>query len=241
MEKFINKKKNPWLKIWKQKGNNLKSSRIEKILNSGGHDTPNGQFNKKNWFKHIQSLFKSIKLKKNSKILEYGCGAGAVLSYWYKKKYQLNGIDYSKTLITKGKKYFPKINFRVGEISSIDFFDTKFDLIFTHSVFQYFENYQYAKNLISKMLTKLNKKGYICILDVPNKDNERNFIKNRKKILGIKEYKKKYEKKKHLFYKKSFFKDFAKKNNLSIRIFDHFSSFNENSKFRYNVIFKSKL
>ena len=230
-----------WLKIWRQKGTDLNSSKIEKILNSGGHDTPNGQFNKKNWFKYIKSLFKDIKLKKNSEILEYGCGAGAVLSYWYDKKYRLYGIDYSKTLITKGKKYFPKIKFCVGEISSIDYFESKFDLIFTHSVFQYFENYQYAKNLISKMLTKLNKKGYICLLDVPNKDKEKNFIKSRKGALGIKEYKKKYEKNKHFFYKKSFFKDFAKKNNLSIRIFDHFSSFNENSKFRYNVILKSKL
>jgi cyclopropane fatty-acyl-phospholipid synthase-like methyltransferase len=241
MKKFTKKKENQWLKIWKQKGNNLKSSKIDKILNSGGHDTPNGQFNKKNWFKYIKSLFRGIKLNKNSEILEYGCGAGAVLSYWYEKKYRLNGIDYSKTLVSKGKKYFPKINFRVGEISSIDFFDTKFDLIFTHSVFQYFENYQYAKNLISKMLTKLNKKGYICILDVPNKDKEKHFVRSRKEALGIKEYKKKYEKNKHFFYKKSFFKDFAKKNNLSIRIFDHFSTFNENSKFRYNVILKSKL
>jgi len=230
-----------WLKIWRQKGTDLNSSKIEKILNSGGHDTPNGQFNKKNWFKYIKSLFKDIKLKKNSEILEYGCGAGAVLSYWYEKKYRLYGIDYSKTLITKGKKYFPKIKFCAGEISSIDYFESKFDLIFTHSVFQYFENYQYAKNLISKMLTKLNKKGYICLLDVPNKDKEKNFIKSRKGALGIKEYKKKYEKNKHFFYKKSFFKDFAKKNNLSIRIFDHFSSFNENSKFRYNVILRSKL
>ena len=241
MKKPISKKKNQWLKIWIQKGNNLRSSKIEKVLNSGGHDTPNGQFNKKNWFKYIKYLFKGIKLNKNSEILEYGCGAGAVLSYWYEKKYKLYGIDYSKTLIAKGKKYFPKIKFCAGEISSIDFFDNKFDLIFAHSVFQYFENYQYAKNLILKMLTKLNKKGYICLLDVPNKDKEKNFIKSRKGALGIKEYKKKYEKNKHFFYKKSFFKDFAKKNNLSIRIFDHFSSFNENSKFRYNVILRSKL
>ena len=86
MKKPISKKKkNQWLKIWIQKGNNLRSSKIEKVLNSGGHDTPNGQFNKKNWFKYIKYLFKGIKLNKNSEILEYGCGAGAVLSYWYEK------------------------------------------------------------------------------------------------------------------------------------------------------------
>ena len=111
MKKPISKKKNQWLKIWTQKGNNLRSSKIEKVLNSGGHDTPNGQFNKKNWFKYIKYSFNGIKLNKNSEILEYGCGAGAILSYWYKKKYKLYGIDYSKTLIAKGKKYFPKIEY----------------------------------------------------------------------------------------------------------------------------------
>ena len=231
-------KKNKWLKIWEQNGNNLKSLKIDNIINANGHNSKFSQFNKKSWFKYIKNLFKKIKINKNNEILEYGCGAGAFLSYWYGKNYKLNGIDYSKTLISKGKKYFPKINFVVGEIASIGKFKTKFDIIFSHSVFQYFENQLYAKKLILKMLTKLKTKGCICILDVPDKDKEREYIKKLKKEIGIIEYERKYKKNKHTFYKKSFFKMIAKKKKLKVEIFDHYPIYSENSKFRYNVIFK---
>ena len=235
----VTNKKNRWLNIWEQKGYKLRSSDIDNIIRANGHNSKFSQFNKHSWYKYIKSLFRRIKINKNYEILEYGCGAGAFLSYWYKKKYRLNGIDYSKTLIKKAKKYFPKINFVVGEISSIDHFETKFDLIFSHSVFQYFENRVYAKNLLLKMLKNLKLNGNICILDVPNAEKEKLFIKKLKKEIGISEFKKKYEKNKHIFYKKSFFKEFAKKNKLKILIFDHYPIYSENSKYRYNVIFKS--
>ena len=230
-----------WLKIWEKQGRNLISSNIEDILNANGHNSTLGKFSKKIWFKYIKSILKNIKVDKNSKILEYGCGAGAFLSYWYGKKYSLYGIDYSKPLIVKCKKYFPKMNLRVGEISAIDTFNTKFDLIFTHSIFQYFDDYIYAKSLILKMLSNLKSKGIICILDISDKTKEQSRVKEIKKKLGVKKYKIKYAKNKHLFFSKTFFKDLAKKKNLNIKIFKHISKFNENSEYRYNVILKKKL
>ena len=240
MIKDLKKYNNRWLQIWEKKGRELKSSKIENLIDANGHNTKFGQFKKKNWNKYIKSIFKNVKIKKGSEILEYGCGAGAFLGYWYQKKYLLYGIDYSKSLILKGRKYFPKINFEVGEISSLDSFNKKFDLIFSHSVFQYLKNYKYAENLILKMLTKLKKKGFIFILDIPDKEKENLYIKRLKKEMGTKEYKKKYEKNKHMFYKKEFFKDFAIKNNLEFKIFKHNSEFNENSRYRYNLILRFK-
>ena len=155
---------------------------------------------------NILNLFlKELGLKKNSNILEYGCGAGAFLSFWYKKKYNLNGIDYSKSLITKGKKYFPKINFRVGEISALESFHHKFDLIISHSVFQYFRNYKYANKLILKMLTKLKPNGYICILDIPDKDKEKLYKENLKKEFSFEEFKKNIKRINIFFIEKVFF------------------------------------
>ena len=240
MKRYSQKYKNEWLKIWEKKGRELKSSKLENLINANGHNTRFGQFKKKNWNRYIKSIFKSIKVKKGSEILEYGCGAGAFLSYWYGKKYHLSGIDYSKTLINKGKKYFPRINFKTGEISKLESFNKKFDLIFSHSVFQYFKNYKYAENLILKMLTKLNTNGCICILDIPDKERENLYIKRLKKEMGLKEYKKKYKKIKHLFYKKIFFKNLAQKNDLKFKIFKHNSEFNKNSKYRYNLVLRFK-
>jgi cyclopropane fatty-acyl-phospholipid synthase-like methyltransferase len=244
MKKIINNSKKKsirsknWFKIWEKKGHNLKNSKIEKIIEADGFSLASGAFNKQNWFRYIKSIFSEIKIKKNSEILEYGCGAGAFLSFFYDKGYNLNGIDFSKSLIRKGKKYFPTIKFQCGEISKIDSFDKKFDLIFSHSVFHYFNDYHYANSLIKKMLSKLKDNGYICILDVPEKDKEQIFKKRLINKIGIKEYKKKYGVYTHLFYKKSFFTTLAKKNDLKIKIFNqNFKSY-ENSKYRYNIIFQ---
>ncbi|WP_075501306.1 class I SAM-dependent methyltransferase [Candidatus Pelagibacter communis] len=226
-----------WFKIWEKKGHNLRNSKIETIIEADGF---RGRFNKQIWFRYIKTIFSEIKIKKNSEILEYGCGAGAFLSFFYNKRYNLNGIDFSKSLIMKGKKYFPTIKFQCGEISKIDSFDKKFDLIFSHSVFHYFNDYHYAKSLIKKMLTGLKDNGYICILDVPDKEKERICEKWLINKIGIEKYKKKYGVHTHLFYKKSFFRTLAKKNDLKIKIFNQKFKFYENSKYRYNVIFKKK-
>lgn len=227
-----------WLKIWREKGHNLQNSKIDDIIAADGFNSSLGTLNKKNWFKYIKTNLKFIKIKKNSEILEYGCGAGAFLSFWYGKKYNLNGIDYSKTLIKKGKQYFPKIKFQLGEISKIKSFNKKFDLIFSHSVFHYFNEYNYAESLIKNMLSRLKTNGYVYILDIPDRDKEHVFKERLIKKFGSKEYKKKYGSYTHLFYKKSFFKDLAKKNNLEIKIINQNFKNYENSKYRYNVIFQ---
>ena len=69
-KKILNKNKSnnkKWLKIWEKKGHNLKSSKFEDILNVNGHDSKLGQYNKKDWYKYIRSLVKTIRLNKNSK------------------------------------------------------------------------------------------------------------------------------------------------------------------------------
>ena len=229
-----------WLKIWKKKGIKLKDSTIDKVIAANGFDHTFGSFNKKNWFVYIKNIFLKINIENNSKILEFGCGAGAFLNFFYNKKYNLYGIDYSKELIKKGKKYFPRIEFKCGEISAINSFNKKFNLIISHSVFHYFDNYQYAKSLMKEMLLNLDSKGYICIFDVTDKDKEQKYKKTVIKQIGNNEYKKKYGNNTHLFYTKKFFKNFGKQNNLKTYIYNQNFEFYKNYKFRYNVFFQKK-
>lgn len=226
-----------WLKIWQSKGDNLKDFNITNVISVHGFDSTVG-FDKKTWFKYISDKIGYIKLNKNSNILEYGCGAGAFLSFFYKKKYNLYGIDYSKNLIQKAKIIFPKITFKIGDFKKINLFKKKFDTIFSNSVFQYFNNIKYANLVLLKMLSMLKQKGQIMILDIPDKDKEKKNKKNLIKILGKKNYINKYKKTNHLFYKKSFFIKIAKKHNLKIKIFDQNMKSYINSKYRFNVLFK---
>ena len=235
---IMSKRSKNWLSIWNKKAKILISKKTEDLLNTNGHDSSMGKISKKEWFKYIEDKTERIKLKKNQNILEYGCGSGAFLSHFYNKGFNLYGIDYSKNQIKKGKKYFPKIKFKIGEISEIDTFNIKFDFIFSNVVFHYFDNYHYAKSLIDKMIKNLKSDGSIFIINIPDKDKEHLFKIDLIKELGIKEYKKKYSNHTHLFYKKLFFKKIAKKKNLKIKIFNERLKFSKNFKFRFNVILK---
>ncbi len=234
----MNKRSKKWLSVWNKKGRNLKSKKIQDLLNANGHDSFMGSINKKYWLKYIKHKIKSIKLKKKQNILEYGCGSGAFLSYFYNKGFNLFGIDYSKSQIKKSREYFPKIKFKIGEISEIDTFGVKFDFIFSNVVFHYFDNYLYAKSLIYKMLENLKPDGSIFIINIPDKDKERLFKRQLINQIGNKEFKKKYSNHTHLFYKKIFFKKIANKKNLKIKIFNENLKFSKNFDYRYNVILK---
>ncbi|MDC0968024.1 class I SAM-dependent methyltransferase [Alphaproteobacteria bacterium] len=229
-------RKDNWLNIWKEKGIKLNSAKINDIIKANGFDSSLGKFTASNWYEYINDNLRFIKFKRTSEILEYGCGAGAFLSYWYNKNHNLYGIDYSKTLINKAKKIFPKVEFKKGEISTIKKFNTKFDLIFSHSVFHYFNDYNYAEDLIYSMISNLKDDGYLLILDIPDKAKEKVYKKKIKSVIGSLEFKIKYLHHSHLFYEKSFFKNLAMKYNLKVKIFNQNYKAYTNSKFRYNVL-----
>tara|TARA_B110000027_G_scaffold3837_1_gene3436 strand:- start:896 stop:1702 length:807 start_codon:yes stop_codon:yes gene_type:complete len=235
-KRLKSKRSKNWLVVWDRNGKNLISKKIANLLNANGHNSAMGKFNKDEWLKYIKDKIKRIKLKKNQNILEYGCGSGAFLSYFYNKGFNLYGIDYSKEQIKKSKKYFPKIKVKIGEISKIDSFNVKFDFIFSNITFHYFDNYSYAKILIDKMIKNLKSDGLIFITNIPDKDKEHLSKKELINQIGIKEFKIRYSNHTHLFYKKFFFKKIAKKNNMKIKIFNEDLKFSKNFKYRYNII-----
>ncbi len=87
-----------------------------------------------------QRLLDNISPKKNSQILEIGCGLGFVtkllsLKYPYTNCY---GLDISKTAIYKAKKLFPNLNFIVDDISSETFnVKKKYDIIILSQILWY--------------------------------------------------------------------------------------------------------
>ena len=47
-----------WLKIWNKKGKNLKTKKLQDLINTNGFDSHIGKFNTKNWKKYIFSIEK---------------------------------------------------------------------------------------------------------------------------------------------------------------------------------------
>ena len=114
----------------------------------------------------------------------------------------------------------------------------KYDLVFSHSVFQYFPSHDYAKLVLEKMTEK--SKNIISLLDVNDIEKEQKYHLVRSQGLEAGEYENKYKGLEHLFYEKEWFISFAKKHNLNIEIFDQNFKKYGNSELRFNVIMKKK-
>jgi len=65
-------------------------------------------------------------IKKGSKILDLGCGAGRTTAILH-NDYNVIGIDISKNLIDEGRKKFPSLDLRVMNASSLKFKNNSFD------------------------------------------------------------------------------------------------------------------
>jgi ubiquinone/menaquinone biosynthesis C-methylase UbiE len=86
---------------------------------------------------------KSLKLKGNESILDFGCGGGAACLYLLRilnKKGHVLGVDTSAHLINLAKKrmqQFPNAGFKVGDIRKLDIPEHSMDVIVSFNVFHH--------------------------------------------------------------------------------------------------------
>ena len=132
---------NFWKKIWNKKGNE-KTCDLKHI---DGFERDDIDFKK--IYNNISQI---IKLRKSDKVLEVGCGAGA-LGKFFIPNCQYRGCDYSENMVNKHKELVGK-NVDVCEAGDLPYDDNFFDKVFAFSIFQYFPNKEYAEESIAEMV-----------------------------------------------------------------------------------------
>ena len=238
---------NNWHKIWNEKdtqGISINTQSKEEILDSlleaaGYNGGTNSSVTHK---EHLQfvSEFVYPRVSDCESFFEVGCGCGAflhALKMVFEKNGKaikmLGGVDYSINFIEVIKNLLPNTEVFHGEANKIDV-SKKYDCILSFSVFHYFLNLEYAKEVLSKMVEKANKK--IVVMDLQDLAKKEEAINFRKKIYG-EDYQAKYGKGyEHLYYSKDFFMDFANEMNLKCEIKDQNIKNYLNSQFRFNVV-----
>ncbi len=167
-------------------------------------------------------------------IYEVWCWSWATL-FLYKNKYpklKAGWIDYSQTLSGIAKKVFwNNVEITCDEAMNLDT-SKKADLVYSDSVFVYFNDIEYAKNVLEKMYQKANKA--ILITEVYDKSKEQECLDYRRS--QIENYDEKYKWLEKLFFDKKFFEDFAKEHNLKIKFFDVNNQYYWNNKYMFNVL-----
>lgn len=92
--------------------------------------------------------------EKNEKMLDFGCGAGAALSFFDKNGFNVYGVDISKVDIQRCKERMPHISEHFAIIDSNPqesdvFFGGKYDLVIAIQSLYYYSNTDLKKRLIS--------------------------------------------------------------------------------------------
>ena len=135
--------------------------------------------------KYIKSfnnfLLKQIKLNRDSRILDIGCGRGKILGYLYstlKLRNKPVGIDIIRHADRDKRIYFEKID----AIKYLKKDQKKFDFILIKQTI-HFLKFKEIKKLISICKTKLSHKGKILIFTLDTSNNEiPSFTLMRKKL-----------------------------------------------------------
>lgn len=116
-------------------------------------------------------LVNRINVVNPKKILDIGCGPGnstQVLYSKYPTAYIL-GVDKSKEMIDTAKAKYPKLDFKICDVSKdLSQLDRDFDIVFSNACIQWVPDH---KNLLADMLNLLNKNGVLAV-QIPMNYNE---------------------------------------------------------------------
>ncbi|MDF2886786.1 MAG: Methyltransferase type 11 [Lacrimispora sp.] len=109
-----------------------------------------------------RQITKRLDIQKGDKVLEVGCGAGAIAQYL---DCDYTGMDYSHTLV---KKHIEILHNSVltGEAADLPFKDHSFDKVICYGVYLYFDDQEYAKKATRELLRVARKSVLIGELPI---------------------------------------------------------------------------
>jgi trans-aconitate methyltransferase len=227
-----------WKDVWEQKG--LQQKDLHQL---DGLD----HLSKKQWDLFLSKTFEPVNdfLIGCANVMELGCGAGGALRFIREKfsGIQLNGFDYSESLITVCKEYLDG-EFWVDNAQNENWIneDKTYDFVFNVGTCMYLDDESYVSHILEKM-TRMSKSGKILIAEVSDKERE-NLAKNIRKETHSSRDKLVKKDLQHLYVRKEVFVDFAKKNGCKIEIFEQKDicpmAWNLSHQYRYNVLIEKK-
>jgi len=245
-----------WREIWNNKGdlnsqidwNNiswedgfwiLKEQMGITNLNKEG-EQDNNQSQGVGFIEQFQIMLREMTFSRNpdyvpKSIYDVGCGSGNCIwlsrHFYADENVVLGGLDYSESLIKVAKEAMPDVtDLRVCEASQINA-DEKYDIVYSRSIFQYFESIEYAKDVAEKMIQKSN--HCAAFFDIHDETKKEAFLSKRREM--IEDYDVKYADTRHLFLPKQLFIELAEAHGCSIKFSPCILANYWNSEFTYDV------
>ncbi len=232
---------NKWLEVWTRKGREAEAGGLASLMRADGFDAGTGSMTEDDWLRQAERIAVRLDLARAKNVLEVGCGAGAML--WPLRDLPLAcyGVDYSETLVDVACRAMPDITVQTAEAAALPFPDATFEAVFSHGVFFYFPDLDYAARALEEITRVLIPgKGRALILDLPDmalRDACERF--RREVAYGGKDYPTEQEGPyRHTYYPRSFFTNFAAGRGMRAEFFDQDIASYPMSPYRYNVLLR---
>ena len=107
------------------------------------------------------------KLHNGMVIADLGCGSGAFTNVLYQRGYKVTGVDLCSELIKKGKKLYPGLDLRVGDVENLQFENECFDAVLLSGILHHLPNPSFCAKEVYRIL----KPGGVFIAFDPNRRN----------------------------------------------------------------------
>ena len=129
--------------------------------------------NSKDARQQVQLIISTLKLPKESTILDLGCGEGRYTALLKNRGYRVVGLDLSSTLVKYGKQKNPHLDLVVGDMRFIPGFFALILSLFTS--FGYFDRDEENQQVVGSVYRSLNPGG-IYWLDFLNAGYVKNHL-----------------------------------------------------------------
>lgn len=239
---------NNWKDIWEKRDDNFETIDLSdeksvflELKRIDGFDVVRGGIPYSALIKQHETIISRLNRGRElESIFEVGCGCGANLYLLIREGYLIGGMDYSLRQIEIAKKIFSDKQHNVCELICDEALhlptDRKYEALFSNSVFSYFPDEKYAETVLDKMFAKT--KYSIGLIDIHDIEKKNQFEEYRRRTVA--DYDEKYKDLKKLFYSKSFFREWARKNSCEIQFFDSDVEGYWNNQFVFDVYMYKK-
>lgn len=120
-------------------------------------------------------------VKRDSRILDVGCGYGRTLDELYHNGYRnLTGIDFSSGMIERGKHLFPYLDLLVKENDTINLPAGSVDAVILFAVLTCIQTDEEQKQLLKEIKRVLKPEGILYVNDFLLNTDERNISRYEK-------------------------------------------------------------
>jgi ubiquinone/menaquinone biosynthesis C-methylase UbiE len=165
-----------WADVWRRKGEEAQQTgqpggpQLEDLIRVDGFDTATGAVSVSDWWargRHIDETLRRVP-QRPLRVLEVGCGAGAMLWTLRAPDMALVGVDPAASLLEIGRTAIPEAAFVVASAAALPFPASSFDAVFSHSVFAYFDALADVDTGLAEMDRVATDDALIFVLDVPD-------------------------------------------------------------------------